>query len=175
MIQKWIHELVCYGLATGLVASEDEVYTVNRLLELFGETEYTYPFGEGPAQEQRDAWVARLPEILRHMLDYGQNKGLLGGEGVVWRDLFDTKIMGCLVGRPGEIIRCFWEKYARSPEAATDFFYQFSQDTDYIRRYRICLDEKWVTRTPVQTGEGSQSHCTGPAGRPEQLPQMSAL
>ena len=70
---------------------------------------------------------------------------------MVYRDLMDTKIMGCLVGRPSEIIRRFWREYEKSPEAATDYFYRFSQDTDYIRRYRICRDEKWVA--PTQYGD----------------------
>ena len=70
---------------------------------------------------------------------------------MVYRDLMDTKIMGCLVGRPSEIIRRFWREYEKSPEAATDYFYRFSQDTHYIRRYRICRDEKWVA--PTQYGD----------------------
>ena len=67
---------------------------------------------------------------------------------MVYRDLLDTKIMSCLMGRPSEIIRRFWNEYETSPEAATDYFYRLSQDSDYIRRYRISRDEKWVTPTP---------------------------
>jgi len=81
------------------------------------------------------------------MMDYAVNKGIMQEDGVVYRDLFDTKIMSCLVGRPGEIIRKFWAEYEKSPEAATEFFYKFSQDTDYIRRYRVCKDEKWIAPT----------------------------
>ena len=153
MIQEKIRELVNYGLLTGLVEPEDEVYTTNRLLELFGLDDYGEPFGTCPAfcKEERDRAVAALPKILEDMLDYAAQKGILKEDGVVYRDLMDTKIMGCLVGRPSEIIRRFWREYEKSPEAATDYFYRFSQDTDYIRRYRICRDEKWVA--PTQYGD----------------------
>ena len=153
MIREKIRELVNYGLLTGLVEPEDEVYTTNRLLELFELDGYGEPFGTCPAfcKEERDRAVAALPKILEEMLDYAAKKGILKEDGVVYRDLMDTKIMGCLVGRPSEIIRRFWREYEKSPEAATDYFYRFSQDTDYIRRYRICRDEKWVA--PTQYGD----------------------
>ena len=149
MIQECIHELVRYGLITGLVEPEDEIYTVNRLLELFELDEYPYAFGERTENDgmDEDAIVDRLPAILEKMLDYAVSEGLMKEDGIVYRDLFDTKIMGCLVGRPSEIIPRFWEKYKESPQAATDFFYKFSRDTDYIRRYRVCKDEKWVVPT----------------------------
>ena len=146
MIQENIRELVQYGLLTGLVAKEDEIYTTNKLLELFGEEEYPFEFGEETEQTEEEA-VKRLPELLTEMMDYAVNKGIMQEDGVVYRDLFDTKIMSCLVGRPGEIIRRFWAEYEKSPEAATEFFYKFSQDTDYIRRYRVCKDEKWIAPT----------------------------
>ena len=146
MIQENIRELVQYGLLTGLIAKEDEIYTTNKLLELFGEEEYPFEFGEETERTEEEA-VKRLPELLTEMMDYAVNKGIMQEDGVVYRDLFDTKIMSCLVGRPGEIIRKFWAEYEKSPEAATEFFYKFSQDTDYIRRYRVCKDEKWIAPT----------------------------
>lgn len=146
MIQENIRELVQYGLLTGLVAKEDEIYTTNKLLELFGEEEYPFEFGEETERTEEEA-VKRLPELLTEMMDYAVKKGIMQEDGVVYRDLFDTKIMSCLVGRPGEIIRKFWAEYEKSPEAATEFFYKFSQDTDYIRRYRVCKDEKWIAPT----------------------------
>ena len=146
MLQENIRELVQYGLLTGLVAKEDEIYTTNKLLELFGEEEYPFEFGEEAERTEEEA-VKRLPELLTEMMDYAVNKGIMQEDGVVYRDLFDTKIMSCLVGRPGEIIRKFWAEYEKSPEAATEFFYKFSQDTDYIRRYRVCKDEKWIAPT----------------------------
>ncbi len=146
MIQERIRDLVQYGLVTGLVEPEDEIYTANRLLELFGLDEYEYSFGEKTG-ESEESLVARLPEILADMLDYAVKQGILKEDGIVYRDLFDTKVMSCLVGRPNEIIRRFRQEYEKSPEAATDYFYKFSRDTDYIRRYRVCKDEKWVAPT----------------------------
>ena len=146
MIQDKIRELVQYGLLTGLVFAEDEIYTTNRLLELFQIEDYPYGFGEKIEQTEEES-VKRLPDLLTEMMDYAVENGILQEDGIVYRDLFDTKIMSCLVGRPSEIIRRFHAEYEKSPEAATNFFYKFSQDTDYIRRYRVCRDEKWVTPT----------------------------
>ena len=163
MIQENIRELVQYGLLTGLVEKEDEIYTTNRLLELFGEEDYPFGFGEEIGRSREEA-VKRLPELLTEMMDYAVKKGIMPEDGVVYRDLFDTKIMGCLVGRPSEIIRKFWAEYEKSPEAATEFFYRFSQDTDYIRRYRVCKDEK-----------GPEGDCGSEACKAERLSEMPAL
>ena len=149
MIQNSIRDLVRYGLATGLVEPEDTIYTMNRLLELFGLEEPEDAETPITADKEEEPLLAeKLEGILKDMLDYAAEKGLLENDSVVYRDLFDTKIMSVLVARPSEIIRKFRECYAVSPEAATEYFYKFSQDTDYIRRYRVCKDQKWVTPTP---------------------------
>lgn len=146
MIQECIRDLVQYGLVTGLVEPEDEIYTTNRLLELFGLDEYEFEFGL-QADSDENGLVAKLPGILKEMMDYAVEKGIMKEDGIVYRDLFDTKIMSCLLGRPSEIIRKFYQEYEKSPAAATEFFYKFSRDTDYIRRYRVCRDEKWIAPT----------------------------
>lgn len=140
-IQVLIRKLVSYGVQTGLVPEEDVIYTTNRLLELF----------ELDELEERDDVTMRedeLEEVLKGMLDYAYEKGILKENSVVYRDLFDTKIMGLLMPRPSEVIRHFHELYEQvSPEAATDYYYKLSRDSDYIRRYRICKDMKWVAPT----------------------------
>ncbi len=146
MICRCIRKLVAYGVRTGLVPREDVIYTTNRLLELFGleELEETK---ESVSMEEEE-----LESVLKEMLDYAYEKGLLAENGVVYRDLFDTRIMGALMPRPSEVIRKFYEIYEKeSPEAATDYYYKLSQDSDYIRRYRIRRDVKWVA--PTQYGE----------------------
>ncbi|MBQ8326863.1 MAG: UDP-glucose--hexose-1-phosphate uridylyltransferase [Lachnospiraceae bacterium] len=135
-----IKKLVKYGLLTGLVKEEDAIYTTNRLLELFA-------IEDMECEEEVTMTVEELPEVLNEMMDYAVEQGIMKEDGIVYRDLFDTKIMSMLVGRPSEVIGEFWDLYKESPEAATDFFYKFSQDTDYIRRYRIAKDVKWVTPT----------------------------
>ncbi|HHX11264.1 MAG TPA: UDP-glucose--hexose-1-phosphate uridylyltransferase, partial [Clostridiales bacterium] len=79
--------------------------------------------------------------------DYAYDQGLIKENSVVYRDLFDTKIMGLLTPRPSELISKFWALYKESPVKATDDYYKFSQDTDYIRRYRISRDMKWTINT----------------------------
>lgn len=135
MIYNSIKKLVQYGLETGLVKEEDRIYTINRLLEVLGEEEY-----EEPAEEYQNV---DLEETLKELLDYAAEKGILENNSVVYRDLFDTKLMGCLVPRPSEVIEEFRRHYEKSPREASEFFYKFSQDTDYIRRYRIKKDIRW--------------------------------
>lgn len=135
MIYNSIKKLVQYGLETGLVKEEDRIYTTNRLLEVLGEEEY-----EEPAEEYQNV---DLEETLKELLDYAAEKGILENNSVVYRDLFDTKLMGCLVPRPSEVIEEFRRHYEKSPREASEFFYKFSQDTDYIRRYRIKKDIRW--------------------------------
>ncbi len=139
MIQDDIRQLVAYGLKTGLVPKEDEIYTTNRLLELFELDELMEPSGEA---QDRD-----LQSILGRMLDHAYEKGIIKENGVVFRDLFDTKIMGMLMPRPSEVVRTFWDYYQESPRKATDFYYKLSCDSNYIRRYRIIKDVKWVAAT----------------------------
>ncbi len=141
MIQELIRKLTAYGILTGLVPKEDEIYTINRLLELFGLEELE------DAAQPVDVSVEELPEILGGMLDYAYEAGLMEENGVVYRDLFDTKIMSVLLPRPSEVIRKFEELYRESPRQATDFYYKFSSDSDYIRRYRIKKDMKWIAPT----------------------------
>ena len=146
MIQDKIRELVQYGLLTGLVSAEDEIYTINRLLELFRIEDYPYGFGEKIEQTEEES-VKRLPDLLTEMMDYAVENGIMQEDGIVYRDLFDTKIMSCLVGRPSEIIRRFHEEYEKSG------YYDQS----------------------VQAGKRPQSDCGGKAGKAGRLSEMSAL
>ena len=139
MIFNSIKKLVTYGLETGLITEEDRIFTTNELLELLNLDEY-----EEPEETYTDV---ELESTLAEILDYACENGLLE-DSIVYRDLFDTRIMGLLTPRPHEVIRTFQNLYAKSPKEATDAYYKFSQDTDYIRRYRIARDRKWVTSTP---------------------------
>lgn len=143
MIQNDIRKLVAYGLQTGLVAPEDKVYTTNRLLELFQLDE----LDDSVASVEVNVSTDDLECILNSMMDYAVEQGIMEEDGIVYRDLFDTKIMSVLMPRPGEVIKTFWTLYKESPEKATDYYYKLSQDSDYIRRYRIVKDMKWVTKT----------------------------
>ena len=137
MIQTEIRKLVEYGLKTGLLTEEDRIYTTNRLLELFELDELAEITDEGVLAEIKETDAEDLEEILDHMLDYAFEKGIMKENGVVYRDLFDTKIMSLLMPRPSEVISRFQDYYEQDPQKATDFYYKFSCDSDYIRRYRI--------------------------------------
>lgn len=149
MIQDSIVRLVQYGLETGLVPGEDAIYTANRILELLqidGLEETSEEAILGYETGSSDI-VSQLEEILGEICDYAYEKGILEENTVGYRDLFDTRVMSLLVERPSEVIRKFWERYEGDPRRATDAHYKFSQDTDYIRRYRIARDRKWVAET----------------------------
>ena len=132
-IETYIDALVSYAMNTGLAEPEDHQVLVNRLLDLLRKDDYV------PSQEPQPE---DLEEILKGILDYACENGLCE-DNVVARDLFDTRIMGALTPMPREVIRTFREKYARNPVEATDWYYKFSCDTDYIRRYRIARDMRW--------------------------------
>lgn len=155
MIQEKILELTEYGMVTGLVAPEDKRYTINRLLELFGLEELTDETVEAYEKRtpmDRTAAEEALEGILEEMLDYAAEEGLLPENTITYRDLFDTKIMGMLVPLPSQVTAHFMELYREEgAQAATDFFYQLSCDTNYIRRYRIKKDRKWTAETEFGT------------------------
>ena len=141
-IQTDIRKLVAYGVSAGLVPAEDIVFTTNRLLELFGLDELE------DADNSVTMDVSELEAVLGRMCDFAYEKGLMAENTVTYRDLFDTKIMSMLMPRPSEVIHKFWELYEKeSPEAATDYYYSLSCDSNYIRRYRVSRDKKWIAPT----------------------------
>jgi len=132
-IETYIDSLVSYAMNAGLAEPCDHVLLVNRLLELLGKDDYV-PCDEPQTED--------LEEILAGMLDYAVEKGICD-DNITARDLFDTKIMGLLTPMPREVIGIFNHLYAQDPVKATDWYYKFSCDTDYIRRYRIKKDMRW--------------------------------
>ena len=140
MLYENIRHLVDYGIRTGLTPECERIYTTNLLLDLFHEDNYEEP--EAVAYGSPD-----LETILANLLNIAVERGIIE-YNVVYRDLFDTKLMNCLLPRPAQVQAAFWEKYAISPEKATDYYYKFSQDSDYIRRYRVAKDLKWKVDSP---------------------------
>ena len=140
MISTFIQQLVNYGLDTGLIQPDDEIYIRNQLLMTMGLDSFDEPEG--------DCYYVDLESILTALVDDAVARGVCEDNSVA-RDLFDTRLMGVLTPRPSIVRANFWDKYEEEgPRAATDWFYAFCQDTDYIRRYRIKKDLKWVTATP---------------------------
>lgn len=138
MIYDAIKKLVQYGIEKDLITQEDANYTINRLLEILDLDEYIEP--------EQNYENINLETTLMEILDYSVEKGLID-DTIINRDLFDTKLMSVLVPPPHEVIEEFKKLYLQSPERSTDWYYKFSQDTDYIRRYRITKDIRWQTET----------------------------
>lgn len=139
-LQKDIKKLVTYGLDKKLIMPEDEIYTINQYLEVFRLDEYEDPDIEGEE--------IILPEILDRLTDTAYDRYIIKSDDIVTRDLFDTKLMGILTPKPSQVIKEFRTYYEESPKKATEFFYEFSQDTNYIRRDRVKKDMKWKVNSP---------------------------
>lgn len=138
MVYEAIKKLVTYGIETGLISEEERIYSTNLILDVLKLDDY---------EESQEGYKnVELQPVLKELLDFAVEKGLIE-DSVVYRDLFDTRLMNCLMPRPSQVIKIFKEKYAVSPKEATDYYYKLSQDSDYIRRYRVCRDMKWVTKT----------------------------
>ena len=140
-IETYIDSLVSYAMNNGLADPLDHQVLTNRILDLLQKEDYE-PSNETQTED--------LEEILAGLLDYAVSKGICD-DGITAKDIFDTRIMGAVTPMPREVIHTFREKYARNPVEATDWYYKFSCDTDYIRRYRIKKDMRW--KYPSQYGE----------------------
>lgn len=134
-----IKKLVQYGIESGLTPECERIYTTNLLLDVFQEDNY------------EDTDIAdqeiELEVVLKELLDEAVARGIIE-DSIVYRDLFDTKLMNCLMPRPAQVQAEFAKKYEESPKEATDYYYKLSQDSDYIRRYRVKKDRKWKVDSP---------------------------
>ena len=155
-MDKVISELVSYGMLNGLITEDDKVYVINRLLELFDKKDFVWS----------DEQVRPIHLILEDMMNYAIEQGIMEDDTITTKDLFDTKIMGLITPMPSQVREKFQRLYSESPKLATDYYYKFSQDTNYIRRDRIEKDEKWTTDT-----EYGQIDITINLSKPEKEPR----
>ncbi len=138
-----ITKLVDYAVQEGLVEENEYIWAVNTILDVLKLDDYT----PVPWDHQQ----VELAPVLEALLDDAYDRGVLTENSVVYRDLFDTEIMGRLTPRPSEVIDKFQKLCARDPRRATDWYYEFSQSTNYIRRDRIAKDVQW--KAPTEYGE----------------------
>lgn len=136
-INKAIKELTIYAKNNGLIEKEDMIFSINQLCQALSLDSFEDCEADGNLP---------LEDILKSILDYAAENGLCENS-VVYRDLFDTRLMGILTPRPSEVIKRFNEEYKKSPESATEYYYSLAKKSDYIREYRIKNDVKWITKT----------------------------
>ncbi len=141
MIDASVKKLVCYGKKAGLFSDRDEIYVTNRILEILKLDSF---------ECDKDFDDVDLEATLKELLDYAAEQGIID-DNITARDLFDTKLMGAMMPRPSEVTDKFYELYKVSPQAATDYYYNLSCNSDYIRRYRIAKDMKWTAETDYGT------------------------
>lgn len=132
-----IESLIKYGIDKELINEEDKIYVVNSILASLGLDSF---------EPQNINSEYSLEEILKTLIDDAVRRGFIN-DNIEEKDLLDTKVMGTMIPFPREVTSKFWIKYMQSPKAASDWYYDFSQNTDYIRRYRIKKDMKWQTDT----------------------------
>ena len=142
MLYESIKKLVQYGIDTGLTPECERIYTTNLLLDVFHEDNWE--------DVSCDLTDLVLKDILADLLKEAVTRGIIE-DSIGYRDLFDTRLMNCLLPRPAQVQNDFWRHYQESPESATQFYYKFSQDSDYIRRYRIKKDRRWTVDTDYGT------------------------
>lgn len=135
-----ITALVNYALEKELIEQEEKVWAANRILEVMQADSFSW-------EESAKGKEAGLTEILDTLIDDAYERGVLEENSVVYRDLFDTKLMGSLTPRPVQVMKKFQQLQEESSQRATDWYYQFSQDTNYIRKDRVAKDIRWKTET----------------------------
>jgi len=161
MIDAAVSKLAVYAMRTGLIDHFEYTWAVNTILDVLKLDGWT-----DPGQEWGEI---QLAPVLDELLDDAYARGVLGENSVVYRDLFDTELMGRLTPRPAQVIQRFRDLYAQDPRLATDWYYQFSQDTNYIRRDRIARDMQWKAET-----EYGQLDITINLSKPEKDPKAIA-
>lgn len=124
-MNKTINQLIQFALDHGMIREDDISYSANKLLDLLQIDSFDYE----PAEYES------LYPILDSMLDYAAEKGLCE-DTTTSKDLFDTRIMDCVMPRPSEVTETFWENYEESPEKATGEYYDLSINSNYIRKSR---------------------------------------
>ncbi len=140
MIDTAVKKLVCYGMEKQLFCERDRIFVTNQILEILNLDSF---------ECEEDFTNINLEETLKELLDFAVESGLIENT-ITERDLFDTKLMAAMMPRPSEVTDKFNELYKVSPKAATDYFYTLSCDSDYIRRYRIQKDVKWITKNRIR-------------------------
>ena len=143
MINAAVSKLATYALRTGLIEACEYTWAINTILDVLKLDGYT-----DPGQEWGEIDLAA---VLDELMDDAHARGVLSENSIVYRDLFDTELMGRLTPRPAQVVGKFQALCAKDPVEATNWYYQFSQDTNYIRRDRIAKDMQW--KAPTEYGE----------------------
>lgn len=134
-----VSQLVEYAIRKEWITEQDRIWASNRLLEVLEVKDFA---GLVEVDE-----LPPISDILRTLCDFAYEQGIIEGNSAAYYDIFDTKLVGMLLPAPSRIIESFSALYNNDPKQATDWYYELSGDTNYIRRDRIAKDRKWVTKT----------------------------
>ncbi len=125
-----MERLLDFAERTRLIEAEDRAYARNRLLEAMRLD------APGESANAEAPLGDTMTEALNALCDDAVRRGVINDTGES-RDLFSAKLAGCVTPSPYEVRARFFEKYRRSPEEATKWFYKMCRDADYIKVDRI--------------------------------------
>lgn len=139
-----IKNLVDYAISKGLIDKRDRVYGINKLIEVLGLDSYE------AVEETRD-----IPESVEDILDninkWAIDNKIVENDSIDILDLFDTKVISQLIKMPSAIEDEFYTLYKIAPEKATEYYYNFAKNSNYIREKRIAKDVRWKYETDYGT------------------------
>ena len=140
MICKAVQGLIDHSVSSGLITEEDYFVVRNMIMDMLKLSDW----------EDCGSMEGTPEEILNIITDYACENRIIENTAVQ-RDLFDTKIMGAVTPMPREVKEKFFSLYNSSPEKATDWYYQFCKDLNYVRADRIAKDLKWTYESEYGT------------------------
>ncbi len=163
MMDKKILELVSFAYQKQLIKREDIVYVINRLCEKLRLDDFNEPIILISDEINH-------VEVLNCMVDYAYNEGIISSNKAPFSDLFDTAIMDILMPMPSTVIDMFYKKYEESPKLATEYYYDLSKNSNYIRMDRVKKNLQWKVNTDYGDIDISVN-----LSKPEKDPKMIAL
>jgi UDPglucose--hexose-1-phosphate uridylyltransferase len=136
-IQCEINKLLQYGLEHHLIDCEDFYYTANKVIQLLKINEF----------KKMEINDYDFYQVMENIIHYACEQRIIESNSVVYRDLFDSQLMDCLMPRPSEIKHKFWSLYDESYEQATNYYYELSHHSNYIRVDRTSKNIRWKSQT----------------------------
>ncbi len=129
-------ELIDYAIQNQFIEARDSIYCANRLADFLAIDAANISFDN----HYNDA---NIGDLLAAISAWAYQNGKLEALANPYDDLFETALMALLTPLPSAVNRQFWQRYQQSATAATDWFYNFSKATNYIKTQRIAHNISW--------------------------------
>ncbi|AYA74686.1 UDP-glucose--hexose-1-phosphate uridylyltransferase [Bacillus sp. Y1] len=160
-IYDLIQSLLDQSMECEMIEREDEIYARNQLMSLLQLADYP--------EKMEGVKGASIPDVLEQIVQYAFEKGIVGILDAD-KEIFSSKLMNVLVQRPSDVNRRFYRHYEKDPTSATEYFYQLSQNSNYIQTKSIAKNISYKTDTPY-----GELDITINLSKPEKDPKQIAL